>query len=114
MRNDSLIFRIRNIVSAVEARTGLDELDLATREVLKFIGAAEAAGEAPQSSTVVRGAAIGTGPTTFARLTALEELGWVVSSRDADDGRMTRWHLSTHARRAFTEMSKKLRAMRVT
>lgn len=105
------IYRIRSVISAVEARTGLDELDLATRDVLRFVGEAEAVGESPSCTAVVQGAAIGTRPTTLARLTMLEEDGWLVSMVDRDDGRVKRWRLTPRARRAFSQMSKRLRAL---
>ena len=103
-----IAFRIAQIVRAVKARTGLDQIDRASREVLLFIGEAEASGEAPSSTSIVRGARVGTAPTTYARLKELEQLGWIQALDDPRDGRMRRLHLTAKARRAFAQMSSEI------
>lgn len=108
MKPADIIFRVAQIVRAVEARSGLGDLDVASRELLRFIGEAEAEGEAPNSTAIVRGARIGTAPTTYTRLAELKELGWVETFDDREDGRFRRFRLSSKARRVFSQMSSEI------
>lgn len=100
-----LVFQIAQVGKSVEAQSGLDQLDLAQREILLFIGEAESAGAAPNIGPIVRGARVGTALTTQTRLAELEELGWITVQGDAGDGRERRLHLTQKAKQAFAQMS---------
>lgn len=113
MKQSEIIFRIGRIVRAVEARTGLDQIDRSSRAILHFIGEAETVGKAPSSTMIVNGAGVGTAPTIYARLTELEELGWIQALDDREDGRVKRMCLTTKARRAFAQMSAEIEKQRV-
>lgn len=105
MRKDELIFRINRVIRAIEATTGLDELDLASKAILNFIGEAESQQRALNVSDVVKGPGFGTAPTVYARIAELEQAGWIKCVPDPDDGRAKLVQLTPLARRTFTKMS---------
>lgn len=105
MEKNQLIFRINRIVRAIEATSGLDELDISARAILSFIGEAEAEQRALNVSDVVKGPGFGTAPTVYSRLAELEMAGWIRSVPDPRDGRAKQVQLTPLARRTFAKMS---------
>jgi len=105
MKQSALIFRINQLVRAIEERTGLMEMDFASREMLKFIGEAQTASKTLSVSDIVKSEIFGTPPTVYSRLTKLEEAGWINSRANAEDGRVKNIVLSTAAIKAFSRMS---------
>ena len=79
MNYNDLIFRIHSVVRAIEADTALDNLNLAAREILKFIGQRSAEGLQTRSSDVIVMTRLGTAPTIYARLSELEDADWIKS-----------------------------------
>lgn len=102
---NQLIFRINRLVRAIEATSGLDELDISARAILSFIGEAEAEQRTLNVSDVVKGPGFGTAPTVYARLSELEKAGWIKCSPDPRDGRAKQVLLTPLARRTFAKMS---------
>lgn len=102
---NQLIFRINRIVRAIEATSGLDELDISARAILSFIGEAEAEQRTLNVSDVVKGPGFGTAPTVYARLAELENAGWIKSIPDPRDGRAKQVLLTPLARRTYAKMS---------
>lgn len=100
-----LIFRINRVVRAIEATSGLDELDISARAILSFIGEAEAEQRALNVSDVVKGPGFGTAPTVYSRLAELEKAGWIKCVPDPRDGRAKQVLLTALARRTYAKMS---------
>lgn len=105
MDGKQLIFRINSVVRAIEASSGLSELDLTSRSVLSFIGEAEAEDRNLNVSDVVKGQGFGTAPTVYSRLAELERAGWIKSLPDPRDGRAKQLQLTAMARRTYAKMS---------
>lgn len=105
VEKNQLIFRINRLVRAIEATSGLDELDISARSILSFIGEAEAEQRTLNVSDVVKGPGFGTAPTVYARLAELEKAGWIRSTPDPRDGRAKQVLLTAQARRTFAKMS---------
>ena len=105
MDKSQLIFRINRIVRAIEATSGLDELDISARAILSFIGEAEAEQRSLNVSDVVKGPGFGTAPTVYARLAELERAGWIKCIPDPRDGRAKQVLLTPLARRTYAKMS---------
>ena len=100
-----LIFRINRVVRAIEATSGLDELDISARAILSFVGEAEAEQRTLNVSDVVKGPGFGTAPTVYSRLAELENAGWIKCTPDPRDGRAKHVMLTTLARRTYAKMS---------
>ena len=105
MDKTQLIFRINRVVRAMEATSGLDELDISARAILSFIGEAEAEQRTLNVSDVVKGPGFGTAPTVYSRLAELEKSGWIRCVPDPRDGRAKQVLLTTQARRTYAKMS---------
>jgi hypothetical protein len=104
-RSDDLIFRINRVVRSVESNTGMDELDLSSRSILKFIAEAESEERLLNVSDVVKGPGFGTAPTVYSRIAELERTGWIKCVQDPEDGRAKHVRLTPVARKAFGRMS---------
>lgn len=102
---NQLIFRINRVVRAIEATSGLDELDISARAILSFVGEAEAEQRALNVSDVVKGPGFGTAPTVYSRLAELEKAGWIKCIPDPRDGRAKQVLLTPLARRTYAKMS---------
>jgi hypothetical protein len=102
---NQLIFRINRVVRAIEATSGLDELDISARAILSFVGEAEAEQRTLNVSDVVKGPGFGTAPTVYSRLAELENAGWIKCTPDPRDGRAKHVMLTTLARRTYAKMS---------
>lgn len=105
MEKSQLIFRINRLVRAIEASSGLDELDISARSILSFIGEAEAEQRTLNVSDVVKGPGFGAAPTVYSRLAELESAGWIKCIPDPRDGRAKQVLLTALARRTFAKMS---------
>ncbi len=105
MDASNLIFRINQLVRAIEETSGLSELDISARAILNFIGEAEAQNKRLNVSDVVKGPGFGTAPTVYARLAELEKAGWIKAEPDPRDGRAKRLALTPMAKRTYSRMS---------
>lgn len=105
MDKNQLIFRINRVIRAIEANSGLDELDISARAILNFIGEAEAEQRTLNVSDVVKGPRFGTAPTVYSRLSELEKAGWIKCIPDPRDGRAKQVLLTPLARRTYAKMS---------
>lgn len=106
-RND-LIFRIHKIIRVTESKTALDELNLAAREILKFVAERNFEGQPTRSSDVVELMRLGTAPTIYSRLSELEEAGWLTTAQDPEDGRSKLLTLTPRSDKVFRQMSREL------
>ena len=102
---NQLIFRISRVVRAIEATSGLGELDISARAILSFIGEAEVEQRTLNVSDIVKGPGFGTAPTVYARLSELEKAGWIRCVPDPNDGRAKQVLLTPLAKRTFAKMS---------
>ena len=105
MDKHQLIFRIFRLIRAIEASSGLSDIDIAARSILSFIGEAEAEGRTLNVSDVVKGPGFGTAPTVYSRLAELEKAGWIKGVPDPRDGRAKQVQLTSLARRTYAKMS---------
>lgn len=105
MDKSNLIFRINQLVRAIEETSGLGQLDISARAILNFIGEADATNKGLNVSDVVKGPGFGTAPTVYARLAELEKAGWIKAEPDPRDGRAKRISLTPLAKRTFARMS---------
>ena len=103
-----LVFRLNRIIQAIEARTGLDDLDFASKAMLNFIADAEFDRKVLRISDVVKVPAFGTAPTVFSKLSQLEKNGWIRYNDDPNDKRVRLLVLTPEARRAYQKMSLEL------
>lgn len=110
---NQLIFRINRVVRAIEATSGLDELDISARAILSFIGEAEAEQRTLNVSDVVKGPGFGTAPTVYSRLAELENAGWIKCTPDPRDGRAKHVMLTALARRTYAKMSSEAQKLAV-
>lgn len=102
---NQLIFRITRIVRAIEATSGLGELDISARAILNFIGEAENEQRTLNVSDIVKGPGFGTAPTVYSRLAELEKGGWIRCTPDPNDGRAKQVLLTPLSKRTFAKMS---------
>ncbi len=102
---NQLIFRISRVVRAIEATSGLGELDISARSILTFIGEAEVEQRTLNVSDIVKGPGFGTAPTVYSRLSELEKGGWIRCIPDPDDGRAKKVLLTPQSKRTFAKMS---------
>jgi hypothetical protein len=102
---NQLIFRISRVVRAIEATSGLGELDISARSILTFIGEAEVEQRTLNVSDIVKGPGFGTAPTVYSRLSELEKGGWIRCVPDPDDGRAKKVLLTPLSKRTFAKMS---------
>lgn len=105
MNRNNLIFKINQVIRAVEDRSGLGDLDLTSKEILRFVGENEAHKKRLNVSEVVRHGEFGSPPTVFSRLSLLEQHGWIALVTDNADGRVKNVQLTPRARKAFSLMS---------
>ena len=114
MDNKQVIFRIFRLIRAIEASSGLSDIDIAARSILSFIGEAEAEGRTLNVSDVVKGPGFGTAPTVYSRLAELDRAGWINSVPDPRDGRAKQVQLTPLARRIYAKMSNEaLKSLRI-
>lgn len=102
---NQLIFRISRVVRAIEATSGLGELDISARAILSYIGEAEVDQRTLNVSDIVKGPGFGTAPTVYSRLSELEKGGWIRCIPDPNDGRAKQVLLTPLAKRTFAKMS---------
>ena len=102
---NQLIFRISRVVRAIEANSGLGELDISARAILNFIGEAEVEQKTLNVSDIVKGPGFGTAPTVYSRLSELEKAGWIRCIPDPNDGRAKQVLLTPLSKRTFAKMS---------
>lgn len=105
MSRNNVIFKINQVIRAIEERSGLGDLDLTAKEILRFIGEGEAARKRINVTEIVRHTEFGSPPTIFTRISRLEEEGWIAYAPDPTDGRVRNVELTAKARKAFTQMS---------
>jgi DNA-binding MarR family transcriptional regulator len=105
MTRNNLIFKINQAVRSVEDRSGLCDLDLTSKEILRFVGESEAGKRRINVTEIVRHGEFGSPPTIFSRLSLLEQQQWIALIPDESDGRVKNVQLSARARKAFTLMS---------
>ena len=105
MDKNQLIFRISRVVRAIEATSGLGELDISARDILNFIGEADVEQKTLNVSDIVKGPGFGTAPTVYSRLADLEKAGWIRCVPDPNDGRAKQVLLTPLSKRTFAKMS---------
>jgi len=106
--SNNLIFRIMRSTREIEVRSGLHEIDLASRAILYFIGDCAAHQRQLNVSDIVHGPGFGTPPTVYVRFAGLEKAGWIQTRPHPEDRRAKLVELSPHAERAFRKMSSKV------
>lgn len=111
MESGLFILRLRRLVEAIEARSGLGELDHAARPVLDFIAEADFDRRSLRMTDIVKVPGFGTPPTVYGRLAALEAGGWICFEGDKKDGRVKLVRLTAAARRTFARISEEARRM---
>jgi len=94
-----IVRRAIRVLSAIEGRAGLDQLDRASVDVLLRIAEGEVLGEVPTMRSFTDGSGEGR-EAVLSRLEALERTGWLSFSASAG-GPGTQLHLSRRAKRAF-------------
>lgn len=102
---NQLIFRISRVVRAIEATSGLGQLDISARAILNYIGEAEVDRRTLNVSDIVKGPGFGTAPTVYSRLSELEKNGWIRCIPDPNDGRAKQVLLTPLSKRTFAKMS---------
>ena len=110
MRQETLVFRISQIIRAVERQYGMDEMDASARNLLFLIGEAERDGSSLSVSEAIRESGTNTAPTVYSKLAKLEASGWVKSVPDKNDRRVKRLHLTPHSKKVFGVMSRLVRS----
>lgn len=105
MDKKQLIFRINGIVRAIETTSGLNDITLAARSILSFIGEAEVENRALNVTDIVKAPGFGTAPTVYSRLDELRNAGWIEIAPDPRDGRAKQVQLTALARRTYSKMS---------
>ena len=105
MERQDVIFAVMDMIRCVEKCTGLQTLDLTSKEVLGRIAAAQARNEPARVTEIIKLQQLGTPPTLFSRVSQLEVDGWIASEVDATDKRVKRLTLTPKARDAYSRMS---------
>lgn len=105
MRTSSFILAVYRVLRAVEQEAGLDGLDARAKALLLLIADGDLVGSALSVGDVTRSSGMGTAPTVYGALNALESDGWIERRQDKDDARTKRLCLTEHARKVFGKMS---------
>jgi len=106
MELSDILRRALNVLRAIEGRTGLDQLDRKSVDVLLRVAEAEISGEAPTMSSLLEDS--NERPAVaISRLETLERTGWL-SSGGETVGPGTRLHLSRRAKQAFVATATRL------
>lgn len=105
MRTSSFIFAVYRILRIVEKEAGLDGLDTRAKALLLLIADGDFEGSALSVGDLTRNGEMGTAPTVYNALNALESEGWIERRQDAKDARTRRLCLTDHARKVFGRMS---------
>ncbi|MEN6302233.1 MAG: MarR family winged helix-turn-helix transcriptional regulator [Armatimonadia bacterium] len=108
MTSSSLYFRARLAALPFEQKTGLTDLDYVSRAVLDYIGRCQAVGGLISITDVVKGSQAGTPPTVYARLSELQDLGWIIQEQNPHDGRSKIVRLSGKSRTVFGEIGRRM------
>lgn len=111
VQKDHLIFHIHRVLRSVEETSGLDAIDVSSRSILNFIGDAETEERTLNVSDIVKAPGFGTPPTVYARLSKLEEAGWIEFRPHPQDGRAKHVRLTRNARKAYARMSEAIRKL---
>jgi DNA-binding MarR family transcriptional regulator len=112
-RKRDLIHRLHNLLDAIEARTGFDELDPTSKELLKHIGRSHSNGQRPSITEIALNRRFGSAATVFSRLSKLEKSGWLRMLENPDDGRSRLVFLSSKSQNAFDRMSAEVKSFLV-
>lgn len=102
------LFRVKNVIAAVEESTGLDALDPTSKDILEYVARAELDTREIFVADVIRHRDLGSVANLHGRLSSLVELGWLGLLPEPSDGRRKRVILSQAARSAYNKMSTKL------
>lgn len=102
------IFRVKQVISAVEGTTGFDALDPTSKDILEFVGRAELEGRGLFVADVIRHRAFGSVANVHGRLSSLVGAGWLALEPDPSDGRRKRVVLTPTTRSAFNRISSRL------
>lgn len=94
-----------NVIRQVELTSGMNALDLTSKEILARIAAAQARSEPTRVTDLVKSRELGTPPTLITKVSHLEEDGWILSTIDPADKRVRRLTLTPKAREAYSAMS---------
>lgn len=105
MKTSAFIFAVYRVLRAVEHEAGLDGLDARARTLLLLIADGDFEGSALSVGDLTRGGDMGTAPTVYSALNALESDGWIERRQDKDDARTKRLCLTDHSRKVFGRMS---------
>ena len=102
---ENLIFRMQNLLDAIEADTGIATLDPTSKDILKFVGRAEIDQAEVNVSDIAGNIKFGSPAKIMGRLAKLERDGWLRAVVDPADGRAKLITLSQRSRKAFGKMS---------
>jgi DNA-binding MarR family transcriptional regulator len=105
MKTSSFIFAVYRILRAVEQEAGMDGLDARTKALLLLIADGDMEGTALSVGDLTRTGDMGTAPTVYNALNALESEGWIERRPDEHDARTRRLRLTDRARKVFGRMS---------
>lgn len=105
MKTSAFIFLVYRILRAVEQEAGLDGLDARAKALLLLIADGDFEGSALTVGDLTRTGNMGTAPTVYSALNALESDGWIERRQDKDDARARRLCLTENARKVFGRMS---------
>lgn len=109
MKSSNFIFLVYRMLRAVEQEAGLDGLDARAKALLLLIADGDFEGSALTVGDLTRTGNMGTAPTVYSALNALESDGWIERRQDKDDARARRLCLTEDARKVFGRMSSQAR-----
>lgn len=109
LRTNKLIFQVNRVVSTIESKFGLSELDLRSKAILTAIAEADSERRIMRPSDILKLSHLGTPPTIYRLLTNLENAGFICYKVDKDDRRSKILLLTPVSRRAFNTMSQHIR-----
>jgi DNA-binding MarR family transcriptional regulator len=113
MKSSPFIFAVYRMLRAVELEAGMDGLDARTKALLLLIADGDLEGTALSVGDLTRTGDMGTAPTVYNALNALESEGWIERRPDENDARTRRLRLTDRAKKIFGRMSAKAtRALR--
>jgi len=99
------ILRLRRLIGAIEASSGLQEIEDAARPILDFVAEAECENRSLRMTDIVKVREFGAPPTVYARLAGLQEAGWIEAVADTEDRRVRLVSLTAAARSTFARIS---------
>ena len=102
------LFRVKNVIAAVEESTGFDTLDPTSKNILEYVARAELEDREIYVADVIRHRDLGSVANLHGRLSTLVHLGWLTLLPEPTDGRRKRVILAQPARSAYNKMSSKL------